>query len=62
MDELIKSLKEVLDYIREDERKHYDECNASERKNHVYPHIQNADKLVEKLEKGEFVEKDNSQG
>lgn len=62
MDELIKSLKKVLNYVHDDEREHYNESNTKEKKNHIYLHIQNSYKLVEKLEKGELVEKNNSQG
>jgi len=38
-DETLCSLRNVLDYLQDNEQKHYDECSSKERKNHIFNDI-----------------------
>ena len=47
----IRSLKKLLDYSREDEERHYDECEVHEKRNHIVHAIRRLDKLIVRMEK-----------
>jgi len=52
--QFIDSLTIILDYLEEDERKHYDAAESDERAGHIYPHITNVRRYIEYLYQDEL--------
>lgn len=44
--QFITSLTKIIEYLEEDERRHYDELLGSDRQNHIYTHIVNVKRYL----------------
>ncbi len=44
----LKSLKIVVEYLLENEQKHYEECSLNNKVNHIYRHTKILDNILNK--------------
>ena len=56
-EDMLNSLKKILDYMHEFESKHYEECEDKEKLDHIYNDVLVLDKLTEQKSMSEVIVK-----